>query len=399
LTGAALEPNEFDRYAQYETTGPAAPLLEHCRRALEKSLTQGAHGLPLMGTGDWNDGMNRVGAQGRGESVWLGFFLCATLQRFAALCSRLDDQPEAARWRASAATLRTQLEAAAWDGEWYLRAFHDDGSTLGSATSRECRIDSIAQSWAVLASSDEALADVECRARRGLRAADEQLVRELDRLVLLFWPPFDSSLLDPGYVRAYPPGVRENGGQYTHAATWLGWAHARVGDGERAERLFRLLNPVLRTGTSEQTQRYRVEPYVLAGDIYSCAPWVGRGGWTWYTGAAAWMWRLGVEAILGLQQVDGRLRIDPCIPPAWPGFEAWIAHGKTCVHVVVDNPEHVATGLAALTLDGSTIASNVLELDADVAGMHELHVRLGKTLLELAGYAQKRKRPTLRPSA
>jgi cyclic beta-1,2-glucan synthetase len=308
--------------------------------------------------------------------VWLAFFLCATLDRFADLCSRLDDPLEAGRWRASASALRARIEAVAWDGAWYLRAFHDDGSLLGGAANRECRIDSIAQSWAVLARGPEASADSDSRARRAVCAADEQLVREADRLVLLFWPPFDRPLHDPGYVRAYPPGVRENGGQYTHAATWLGWAHADLGDGEKAERIFRLLNPVLRARTSEQATRYRVEPYVLAGDIYSCAPWLGRGGWTWYTGAAAWMWRLGVEAILGLQREAGRLRIDPCIPPAWPGFEAWITHGESRVHVTVENPDHVATGLAMVTLDGALVASNLIELDSGT-DLHEVRIRLG----------------------
>jgi cyclic beta-1,2-glucan synthetase len=211
-----------------------------------------------------------------------------------------------------------------------------------------------------------------------MNAADEQLVRESDRLVLLFWPPFDSLLHDPGYIRAYPPGVRENGGQYTHAATWLGWAHARLGDGERAERVFRLLNPVLHSQTRAQAERYRVEPYALAGDVYGAEPWTGRGGWTLYTGSASWMWRLGVEAILGLQRDGGRLQIDPCIPAAWPGFEAWVTLEKCRVHVVVENPDHVSTGIALLTLDGASLSSNVVELPVDCPTMHELRVRLGK---------------------
>ena len=190
-------------------------------------------------------------------------------------------------------------------------------------------------------------------------------------------PPYDSTLHDPGYVRAYPPGIRENGGQYTHAATWLGWAHAALGDGERAERIFRLLNPILRARTSPDVERYRVEPYVLAADIYSCPPWVGRGGWTWYTGAAAWLWRLGVEAILGLRKEAGGLRIDPCLPPAWKGFEAWVRVGHQHVHVVVENPHGVASGVATMTLDGTPLASNQLSLDPDLAGTHEVHVQLG----------------------
>ena len=201
-----------------------------------------------------------------------------------------------------------------------------------------------------------------------VRAADEQLVREADRLVLLLWPPFDSTLHDPGYIRAYPPGIRENGGQYTHAATWLGWAHAALGDGERAERIFRLLNPILRARTRDDVDRYRVEPYVLAGDVYSAPPWVGRGGWTWYTGAAAWAWRLGVEAILGLRKEEGELRIDPCIPPSWKGFEAWVRMGARAIHVVVENPDAVGRGVAAITLDGAPLDSNRIRLDPRTAG-------------------------------
>jgi cyclic beta-1,2-glucan synthetase len=375
LAGDPLRLGEHERYAEYATSARAAPVLEHCRRALERAVTQGAHGIPLFGDGDWNDGMNRVGANGRGESVWLGWFLCATMNRFASLSESIHDSAAASTWRARADALRAAIERSAWDGEWYLRAFHDDGSLVGSAANRECRIDSIAQSWAVL--SRRPGETVDPRARAAIRAADDLLVRDADRLVLLFSPPYDSTLHDPGYVRAYPPGIRENGGQYTHAATWLGWAHAVLGDGERAERIFRLLNPILRARTSPDVERYRVEPYALAADIYSCPPWVGRGGWTWYTGAAAWLWRLGVEAILGLRKEAGGLRIDPCLPPAWKGFEAWVRVGHQRVHVVVENPHGVASGVATMTLDGTPLASNQLSLDPDLAGTHEVHVQLG----------------------
>jgi cyclic beta-1,2-glucan synthetase len=374
LHGDPLKPEEHDRYAQYETSTSAAPLFEHCRRALERAVTKGAHGLPLMGDGDWNDGMSRIGAEGRGESVWLGWFLCATMDRFAALATGRDETAAAATWRERAESLRVKITDVAWDGAWYLRAFHDDGSLVGSAKSRECRIDSIAQSWAVL-SKDPSNGN-EVRMRAALRAADEELVREPDRLVLLFWPPFDSTLHDPGYVRAYPPGIRENGGQYTHAATWLGFAHAALGDGERAERIFRLLNPVLHARSAEDSARYRVEPYALAADVYSCPPWVGRGGWTWYTGSAAWMWRLGVEAILGLQREDGHVRIAPCIPPKWKGFEAWVRVGLRTLHVTVDNAAHGA-GVTTITVDDVTLDSNIVRVDPTTSGTHEVHVRLG----------------------
>jgi cyclic beta-1,2-glucan synthetase len=244
----------------------------------------------------------------------------------------------------------------AWDGAWYLRAFYDDGVALGTALGRTCRIDSIAQSWAVLSGAVQP-----ARAALALRSADEILVRERERLIVMLDPPFAGGQHDPGYVKAYPRGVRENGGQYTHAATWLGFAHARIGDGARAERVFRLLNPILKTASAEDAERYRVEPYVVAGDVYSVSPLVGRGGWTWYTGAAAWMWRLGIEAILGLRHKDGGLQIDPCIPPHWSGFEAWIRAGGQECHVVVDNSKGTGRGVLSMTLDGATLESPLLK--------------------------------------
>jgi cyclic beta-1,2-glucan synthetase len=209
-------------------------------------------------------------------------------------------------------------------------------------------------------------------------AADEQLVREAERLVLLFWPPYDRTVHDPGYVRGYPPGIRENGGQYTHAATWLGWAHARLGDGDRAARIFQLLNPILRTQTRADADVYRVEPYALAADIYSVAPWLGRGGWTWYTGAAAWLWRLGIEGILGLQRQRGALRVDPCIPAAWPGFEAWVRLGRQKIHIVVSNPARVSRGVSRMTLDGAVLPDQRVTLDPRLEGTHEVQVELGE---------------------
>ncbi len=380
LTGEPLREEEHERYAEFRASSRTATLFEHCRLALERALTTGAHGLPLMGGGDWNDGMNQVGALGRGESVWLAWFLCAAMTRFAALCDRRGERSEGETWRERSTLLREKIEACAWDGGWYLRAFHDDGSVLGSAKDRECRIDSIAQSWAVLSAVAGAPKDAVSgdRARTAVLAADERLVREADRLALLLTPPFDLTRHDPGYIRAYPPGIRENGGQYTHAATWLGWAYTSLGDGQRAERIFRILNPILRARTRDDRNRYRVEPYVLAGDVYGAPPWVGRGGWTWYTGAAAWLWRLGVEGILGLRKEEGQLSIDPCIPPTWKGFEAWIRLGARSVHVVVDNPDAVDRGVAAITLDGVPLGSNRLCLDPSVPGQHEVHVRLGK---------------------
>jgi cyclic beta-1,2-glucan synthetase len=377
LRAEELKPGEHDRYGLYDDAEKPASLFEHCKRALERATTEGAHGLPLMGDGDWNDGMNRIGALGRGESVWLAWFLCVTMDRFATLADTRGESTLAAKWRNRSDTLRSTTREVAWDGAWYLRAFHDDGSRVGSSTSRECRIDSIAQSWAVFAARGPV--GVDDPARQAVRAADDALIREADRLVLLFWPPFDSPLHDPGYVRAYPPGVRENGGQYTHAAAWLGLAHAALGDGDGAEHVFRLLNPALRSLTREEAARYRAEPYALAGDIYSCPPWVGRGGWSWYTGSAAWLWRLGVEAILGLRLEAGRLRIDPCLPTHWDGFEAWVERENQRIHVVVERSRDDAAPWLAMNVDGASVEGNVVHLSpAAERATHEVVVRLGK---------------------
>ena len=350
LKAPLLGESEHDRYSEYGFGGQEASLLDHCRRALERASTQGAHGLPLMGSGDWNDGMNRVGEDGRGESVWLGWFLAATMRAFAGMLDQIDCGREANEWRARADALAAKTNEVGWDGAWYMRAFYDDGTPLGTTSARHCRIDSISQSWSVLGGSPDRE-----RSERAMRSAEQELVREKERLVLLLAPPFHGGLHHPGYIEAYPPGVRENGGQYTHAATWMGFAHAKLGDGTAAERIFRLLNPILRSTDRALADTYRIEPYVLAGDVYGAAPLTARGGWSWYTGSSAWMWRLGVESILGLSYEHGQLRVDPCIPAEWPGFEAKIRVRGEELHVVVENPHHVTHGVAKLTRLGREI--------------------------------------------
>jgi cyclic beta-1,2-glucan synthetase len=373
LRAPALEPEEHDRYAEFAQSTENADLFEHCRRALRRGLTEGPRGLPLIGDGDWNDGMNRVGAGGKGESVWLGWFAFATLQAFAQLSERAGHADEGKRLRERMATLKDNIERVAWNGAWYMRAFYDDGSPLGSSRSRSCQIDSIAQSWAVLSGAGNPE-----RVLEALGSAAERLIRTSDRLVLLLDPPFRGARHDPGYIAAYPPGVRENGGQYTHAATWLGWAHASIGDGAGAANVFRLLDPVFRTRNESAVERYRVEPYVLAADVYSTPPYTGRGGWTWYTGAAAWAWRLGVEAILGLYPADRGLRFDPCIPPEWTGFEATlrVAEGGE-VHVVVENPDRTGRGIRRLTLDGIELPSPLVHFTAGPGTKYEVRIVLG----------------------
>jgi len=365
LSAEPLQPAERVRYGEFEQ-GARASLLEHCRRAMTRGFTAGDNGLPLIGDGDWNDGMNRIGADGRGESVWLAWFTFAAVTSFAEL---LPD-PERAEWLRRAAELRDAIEESAWDGAWYRRAFHDDGSTVGSAGSVECRIDSISQSWAALSGAAR-----DDRARAALRSAREHLVREADALVLLLTPPFNRTRHDPGYIRGYPPGIRENGGQYTHAAAWLGWAFARIGDGDEATRILRILNPVYHAASRADIERYRVEPYVLAGDVYGAAPHIGRGGWTWYTGAASWVWRLGIEAILGLRLEDGGLVIDPCLPAEWDGYGARLRYEGGELDITVDNPDHVSRGVASVRVDGQLQTSNAV---VRAAGRHQVLVTLRK---------------------
>ncbi|MGB6307345.1 MAG: glucoamylase family protein [Steroidobacteraceae bacterium] len=375
LEGRALIPEEHDAFYMPGISGESATLFEHCARALDHGLQVGEHGLPLFGTGDWNDGMNRVGEKGRGESVWLGWFLQATLVSFAPVAEARGEHARAVRWLAHAAALTKALDQA-WDGDWYMRGYFDDGTPLGSASSAECRIDSIAQSWSVIAGG----ADRD-RAARGMANVDSQLVRHDAGLVLLFTPPFDHIAHDPGYIKGYPPGVRENGGQYTHAATWAVIAQAILGNGDRAAKLFSLLNPISHTGTRADVQRYKVEPYVVAADVYSVAPHVGRGGWTWYTGSAGWMYRAGLEWILGFRVRAGKLFLIPCIPAEWPRFDIVFRHASARYEILVENPHRVSRGVALVELDGQKLPGGTSHIVlADDGRTHEIRVILGEPM-------------------
>ena len=346
LDGPTLHDGESDAFFVPSDAGESAPLFDHCARALDQYLQHtGGHGLPLIGTGDWNDGMNRVGEEGKGESVWLGWMLVMTIDMFAPIAEGRDPV-RARRWRAHAASVREALEREAWDGQWYRRATFDDGTWLGSKDNEECRIDSIAQSWAVLAGSADP-----ARAATAMGSLEDHLIRRDDALALLFWPPLDKTPLDPGYIKGYPPGLRENGGQYSHAATWATLAFAKLGEGDRAAALFALINPINHSRTPEQTSRYKVEPYVVAADVYSVPPHVGRGGWTWYTGSAAWMYRAGIEGVLGIRREGASVLVDPCIPAVWPGFEATIRLGSTEYDIRIDNPSHRCRGVSHSALD------------------------------------------------
>ena len=372
LDGPPLGDEEQETYFEPTPSQETSSLYEHCARALDRSLALGSHGLPLIGAGDWNDGMNRVGREGRGESVWLAWFLITNLRDFAPLAESRGDVQRAATWRRIAEEVRAAVEETAWDGEWYVRAFFDDGTPLGSSSNDECQIDAIPQSWAVISGAAD-----ELRGRSAMSSALLRLKRPDDHLMLLFAPPFDRTELDPGYIKGYAPGLRENGGQYTHAATWSIVAAAMLGDGDEAVDLFNLLSPIQHASSRANLNRYKGEPYAVAADVYSQPPHAGRAGWTWYTGAAGWMYRAGIEWILGLRRVGEALRIDPCIPRAWPGFEITYRHRGSVYRITVDNPEGVCRGVSTLLLDGAPLEPDGLVPLVSDGHDHAIQVELG----------------------
>ena len=373
LEGELLPQDKEDNYFEAKISDEQASVYEHCARALDLSLRTGAHGLPLMGGGDWNDGMNRVGHEGKGESVWLAWFLYATLQRFAPVAEMRGETVRATRWREHAANLKQAVEEHAWDGAWYRRAYFDDGTPLGSSSSAECRIDSIAQSWSVISGAGEP-----SRARRAMESVDQYLVRPGDDLILLFTPPFDKTPLDPGYIKGYLPGVRENGGQYTHAAVWCLIAYSMMGNGSQAHDLFKMINPANRTSTRTGMSAYKVEPYAVAADIYAEPPHVRRGGWTWYTGAAGWLYRAGVEFILGLRVKGNLLDVDPCLPPEWRSAKLHYRYGQTRYNITIQNPQGVSKGVVRVELDG-VAQQEVQIVMQDDGATHAVTVVLGSS--------------------
>lgn len=372
IEGALLAPGQLTSYFEPAVASERATLFEHCARTLDRSLAIGSHGLPLMGTGDWNDGMNRVGPQGKGESVWLAWFLQGILTRWAPVAQARGDAARATRWSEHAAALAAAIDREAWDGEWYRRAYFDDGTPLGTAGSDACEIDSIAQSWSVMTGSCDP-----DRARRAMESVDKHLVRRADKMILLLAPPFDHTALEPGYIKGYVPGVRENGAQYTHGAVWTVIAFAELGDGNRAAELLGMLNPITHTTTPVDVERYRVEPYVSVGDVYSAVADVGRGGWTWYSGSAGWLYRAGTEWILGLRLRGARLEINPCIPAAWPGFSVSYLHGSTRYDIAVENPNGVCRGVAVVEVDGVPLADRSGVPLVDDHQPHRVRVQLG----------------------
>ncbi len=363
---SAEENSYYDLPGRSEET---ASLYEHCVRSILRGLRFGEHGLPLIGSGDWNDGMNLVGEHGKGESVWLGFFLYEVLMRFIETARRHGDIPFAERCRREADQVRQNIEQNGWDGEWYRRAYFDDGSPLGSAGNLECQIDSIAQSWSVLSGAGDAE-----RSRMAMESMDQRLVRREPGLIQLLDPPFDKSDLNPGYIKGYVPGVRENGGQYTHAAIWAAMAFAALGDRRRAWELLSMVNPIRHAESPEALEVYKVEPYVVAADIYALSPHTGRGGWTWYTGSAGWTYRLILESLLGLKLEENRLSFAPCLPPDWETFKVHYRYKETVYHITVLQT-HAANDEITLKVDGVERDDGAISL-VDDHQEHQVEVRI-----------------------
>jgi cellobiose phosphorylase len=347
INGRPVNPREDSYYDLPLRSEETESLYEHCVRAILRGLRFGEHGLPLIGSGDWNDGMNMVGAEGKGESVWLAFFMSDVLIRFSKIARLRGDTDFSKQCESEVEKLHRSIEKHGWDGKWYLRAYFDDGTPIGSAESPECRIDSIAQSWSVLSGMGD-----DKKSRMAMEAVDKYLVRRDDALIQLLDPPFDKSSLNPGYIKGYIPGVRENGGQYTHAAIWATMAFAALGDSLRAWELFTMINPINHGKTAEGIKKYKVEPYVVAADVYAVEPNKGRGGWTWYTGSAAWMYRLIIESLLGLRLEENTLSFDPCLPTNWDSFTMHYRFRETIYHIIVRQKQTGEKKAMTVTVDG-----------------------------------------------
>jgi cyclic beta-1,2-glucan synthetase len=372
LTMRPLRPHEHELYDLPQVTEERASVYEHCLRALRQACTTGTHGLPLIGIGDWNDGMNRVGVHGRGESVWLAWFLTATIRRFVEHVDRRGDTAMALGLRARADAYAAAVEREGWDGAWYRRAYFDDGTPLGSAQNDECRIDSIAQSWSVISGAGDP-----ARQRQAMRSFEEHLVREDARLLMLLTPAFDHTPNDPGYIKGYLPGVRENGAQYTHAALWSVLATALLGDGDRAFELFQMINPLTHSRTRDEIAVYQAEPYVVAADVYTAQGKLGRGGWTWYTGSASWLYRIGLETLLGFTKRGDALTVEPHVPRGWPGFSIDYRFGGSTYHIEVELVDSAAGGRAEVSVDDRVIESGEIPL-VDDGAEHRVRVRTGR---------------------
>jgi cellobiose phosphorylase len=372
LGGEPLKEFEDERYDKPTLSSEVSSLYDHCIRTIERSLKFGEHGIPLMGSGDWNDGMNAVGNKGKGESVWLGWFLYSVLKRFIPICVKHGDSERAVKYESASDEIVRAIEEKAWDGNWYRRAYFDNGMPLGSIQNTECKIDSISQSWAVISEGGD-----EKRVKEAMNSLENYLVLRDEGLIKLLFPPFDEGDLEPGYIKGYVPGVRENGGQYTHAAAWVIIAFAKLGDGDKAWELFQLINPINHTRTHMEVSKYKAEPYVMPADVYAVPPHTGRGGWTWYTGSASWYYQAGLEYILGFKKIGEQLVLDPCIPQKWEKYSLKYKYLDTRYQIEVQNPNGVNRGVKRVILDGKKLEGNVVPLVND-GKEHKAEVRLGK---------------------
>lgn len=357
LQGRILETNQDERYDKYSESKEQGSIYEHCIKAIEKSLNFGENGLPKIGSGDWNDGFSTVGNKGKGESVWLGFFLYYILNKFIPICRQKGEEELAQKYEEIKMTLKKALNTNGWDGRWFRRAFMDDGNVLGSMENDECRIDSIAQSWSIISGAGD-----NDKKYISMESLENHLIDRENGIIKLLDPPFEKGKLEPGYIKGYLPGVRENGGQYTHGAIWVIIAEAMLGFGDKATELYRMINPIEHARTKEASKKYKVEPYVIVADVYGAGNLAGQGGWTWYTGSSSWYYKAGIEYLLGLKVEKGYIKIEPCIPKEWKEYQMQYKWKESIYNIKVKNPEGKNTGVSKVILNGEEV-ENCIKLD------------------------------------
>ncbi len=370
LQGQILETNQDERYDKYPEIKELGSIYEHCIKAIEKSLDFGENGLPKIGSGDWNDGFSTVGNKGKGESVWLGFFQYYILDKFIPICRQKGNEQLAQEYEEIKIQLKKALNTNGWDGRWFRRAFMDDGNVLGSMENDECRIDSIAQSWSIISGAGD-----NDKKYISMESLENHLIDRENGIIKLLDPPFEKGKLEPGYIKGYLPGVRENGGQYTHGAIWVIIAEAMLGFGDKATELYRMINPIEHARTKEASKKYKVEPYVIAADVYGAGNLAGQGGWTWYTGSSSWYYKAGIEYLLGLKVEKGYIKIEPCIPKEWKEYQIQYKWKESIYNIKVKNPENKNTGVIKITLNGEKV-ENYIKLDGN-RNVYQIEVIMG----------------------